>query len=793
MDCAAACLMLLALAASPAEGDVAPPLSPRAIDRAMAAGSAYLASQISATGMCRDEFPPGNPRHGGKTGIVVYAMLSAAADAKASPLREALEWLTAAELNGTYAVAMRACALAQLKGKEPHPQLSKDVAWLIAAAGADGSYTYTSKDGAATADSAAYDNSNSQAAVMAVAAGQHRGLGVPVDYWQKVERHWLRQQQVDGGWGYVVRGGAGRPQTYGSMTAAGLASLYACFDVLHRQEYLRPLTPEYKPIAEALGWLDKNYQPDANPHKGPNYYYDWLLALSRVGAACGRKQFAAQDWYAHSLRELLDRQNSDGSWGDGPVPTAMAMLTLAQGYQPVLVNKLRYEGKWNVRPRDAAMLCQYIGYTFERPLAWQVVDVDSDYRTWLDAPILYISGAGRVQFSDEQIARLRDYVLAGGLIVSESAGNSGSFTLDMHEAYGRMFPNLALRQLPAAHSVYSGYFTLGDTAGLWGISNGVRPLAVHAPRELSLALELGPDKANRPVFELMGNIYMLASDKGNLPPRGSTPWPAAKPFKPRRTLSVVRLAYSGNDDPEPMAWNRLALLMGVRHNIELQVLGPLPIERLDPRTHPVASLCGTGDFRLNPAQTQALKNYLLGGGTLIADAAGGSAAFVEALESQLLPLLASAPRGPLASHIPFTGPAQISRVYYRRELAQALPADQRKDQRLRCIALPIPGDPTGRARPAVIYSSEDLTSGLLGYPSGAVRGYREDSAVAIMTNLLVYATDMHAKLLAAAKAPPAPVSQPSPPATRPASQAARPRPAPSTKPAVLRPDLGGEF
>ncbi|MCE5325636.1 MAG: DUF4159 domain-containing protein [Planctomycetaceae bacterium] len=789
MNCAAAFLTFLTLAASPEAGEALPPVSPRAIDRAVAVGSAYLAAQITSKGPCKDEFPQGNPRYGGKTAIIVYAMLSAGGDAKATPLREALDWLTAAQLNGTYAVSMRACALAQLKGKDPHPQLAKDVAWLIAAAGEDGSYTYTSKAGASAADSAVYDNSNSQAAVMAVAAGARRGLGIPPDYWQKVERHWLRQQQVDGGWGYVVRGSPARPQTYGSMTAAGLASLYACFDALHAQEYVRPLTSEYKPIADALAWLDKNCQGDANPHKGPNYYYDWLLALSRVGAACGRKQFAAQDWYAQTLRELLDRQNSDGSWADGPVSTAMALLTLAQGYQPVLINKLRYEGKWNVRPRDTAMLCRYMGYTFERPLAWQVVDIDSDYRSWLEAPILYISGAGRVQFSDEQIARLRDYALAGGLIVSESAGNSGSFTLDMHEAYSRMFPSLVLRQLPPDHEVYSIYFKGSDVAGAWGISNGARLLAIHAPRELSLALELGPQKANLPIFELMGNIYMLASDKGNLPPRGSTPWPPARPFKPRRVLSVVRLAYSGNDDPEPMAWNRLALLMGLRHQIELQVLGPLPIERLDPRMHPVASLCGTGDFRLKPTETEAIKNYLLGGGTLIADAVGGSAAFVEALESQLRPVLAGALRGPLASHIAFNGPENISRVYYRRVLAATLGEDQRQDQRLRCIALPIPNDATGRARPAIIYSSEDLTSGLLGRASYTIRGYREDSAVAMMTNLLVYATDMHAKLVAA----------PQSPASQPASQSApraatQPAPkSPATKPDILRPDLGGEF
>ncbi|KKK74420.1 hypothetical protein LCGC14_2883950, partial [marine sediment metagenome] len=143
--------------------------------------------------------------------------------------------------------------------------------------------------------------------VQGVWAGARRGLKVPDEYWQRVERHWIRQQQVDGGWGYIRREGMPKTQTYGSMTAAGLATMYICSNALHRRRYARPQAPEYKPIAEALAWLDKHFDAGHNPRKGVHYYYPWLHAMFRVGRWGGYKHFRGQSWYAQCLAEILDR------------------------------------------------------------------------------------------------------------------------------------------------------------------------------------------------------------------------------------------------------------------------------------------------------------------------------------------------------------------------------------------------------------------------------------------------------------------------------------------------------
>ena len=79
---------------------------------------------------------------------------------------------------------------------------------------------------------------------------------------------------------------------------------------------------------------------------------------------------------------------------------------------------------------------------------------------------------------------------------------------------GPQIPNLyPLQQLPPDHGAYNAAFLPKVQPGLMGISNGVRMLAIHAPREVSLGLQMGPTEAYQPWFELASNILFQATDK----------------------------------------------------------------------------------------------------------------------------------------------------------------------------------------------------------------------------------------------------------------------------------------
>jgi len=710
-------------------------------------GVKFLLAQIGEDGAALGEPDPDHPQngtlYGGRTALCVYALRAAGVDAKHPDIQRAVQWLLKAKLTGTYAVALRTCALAEMhddnvppaassaadKGESPVAvRLKKDVAWLLRAASNSGAYTYTSANGKRIAE---YDNSNAQMAVLGVWTAAQHGVDVPPQYWALVEKHWLLQQQPDGGWGYFARPAA-VTKTYGSMTAAGLATLYITFDTLHREDFLRcKASAENKPIADGLKWLTKNMAIDQNPKLGENRYYYWLYTLSRVGLASGFKQFGGVDWYARGGAELIRRQNPDGSWDydDERLPsTAFALLFLTRGRDPVVMNKLAYKGQWNARPRDIANLATWMSLNFERSLKWQIVDFDADLTMWHDAQILYISGAAPVEFTPEQIDKLRLFLLQGGTIISEAACANADFTLDMSTLYRQLFDRYEMKRLDENHPLYTLHSTIADKPGLLAVSNGVRVLAVHCPQELSLGLQLGPDKANRPTFDLATNMFMYFTDRAAYRQPGQSPWPTAKTFKPKMTLRLTPVIFSGNYMPEPLAWKRLAILIGNRHEVQLDVDDPIDIASLDPQTHPVALLSGEGAFELTASQAEALRNYLADGGRLLVEASGGSRAFDESAQKQLQGLFGQGLLRQLApSHRLFKGPENAERVTYRSDFATTL-SDRKNDARV--LASAIDGEV------GILYFPEDLTMGLLGANIHNLRGYSQQSAVDLATNAI---------------------------------------------------------
>lgn len=699
------------------------------VDGAVAAAAAYLQSRIGADGRCADEYPADNPRHGGKTALCALALLEAGAKPNAPAVRRALRWLARTKLEGVSAVAARACAYAAAGEDEYMAPLQSDVYWLILAANADGGYTYAS---CRQKPSATYDNANAHLAALGVAAGAARGVKIPREYWQRLERYWRAQQQLDGGWGYRVPPGALQTREYGSMTAAGLGAMYLCFEQLYRDEFARPgRAAPYKPIADALRWMNRHFAATANPRKGVEWYHYWLFAVQRVGAASGFRYLGGRDWFAEALPYVIATQQKDGRWGygDGVVPTAFCLMFLAGGRHGVLVNKLQYAGKWNARPRDVANLVRWIGNRFEARYNWQIVTLDGDPADWLDAPILYLSGAGPAEFAPDEVDKLRNFVYKGGLILSEAAGNNGDFTLDMEKLYRRMFPRYRLSRLPADHPVYTVQHRLTAEAGLSAVSNGIRLLAVHAPRELSLALQLNDPSARPMPFELLANLYLFATARGEVRPRGERTWPKAEAFTPAATFGLARLKYVGNYDPEPLAFERLATLMGKRHRLHLAVSEPMAIADLDAGLWPVASLLGTDALTLTGAEKAAIQRYVAAGGTLIVEAAGASKEFAASVRKEIFPLVGGGRDRPVATTVLCAGPEKIAKVRYR-PAYEAVLGDARHEPQIRGL---LEGE-----RFAVLFSEQDLTAGVVGYPRYKLDGYSLRTAEALMINMICY-------------------------------------------------------
>jgi hypothetical protein len=153
-----------------------------------------------------------------------------------------------------------------------------------------------------------WDNSNTQFAALGLHSTVHAGIGVPKDTWSKVDDHFRRTQQADGGWGYSGGGATG------SMTCSGVAS------VLIARRHLGEANPAIdKAVINGLSWLASNFTVEHNPKQKENHYY-YLYGLERVGVLAQSEFIGRNEWYPLGARYLIDAQEADGSWGSDSGP-----------------------------------------------------------------------------------------------------------------------------------------------------------------------------------------------------------------------------------------------------------------------------------------------------------------------------------------------------------------------------------------------------------------------------------------------------------------------------------------
>jgi len=715
--------------------------SDQAVQQAMEKGVGHLWTGQRADG----SWPPigspaakGNYFPAGPTAMAVYALLECGVSPQEPRMTRSLKWLAEQDSHMTYTLGLRANAyLAAIrKGADYGPHLRRDVMRLVKST-ADGSYTYESKgDGKSSGD-----NSNSQYGLLGAWAGALGNMEIPKKYWYMVMKHWINCQNGDGGWCYRK----GSPSTH-TMTAAGVASLFVCFDNLFSEEFIKcNVATEFAPIQRGLDWFHRNFDKPTRGGRYPYNPYYYLYGIERVGLASGYKYFGTSDWYKLGAADLIRRQGGGGGWGTGVhgvVNTSFALLFLARGRHPVLFNKLEFDGDWNNRPRDMANLTRWISRTFETTINWQIINLRVPVREWHDAPILYISGSKAPNFTDEHIDKLRRFVWQGGTIFSVTECGGSGFRTAIRELYAKLFPKYELVPCSKDHDLYSVYFKLAGKPKFYVVSNGVRALAIHTDEDLSRRWQQWKSATAKWAFDAAANVFMYVTDKGGLRPRGTNLWPEEPTKAAKRTIKLARLKYAGNYDPEPLAWERFSRLMAGSAGTGIELLGPMDISKLADSGAKIAAMTGTGSFTLTQEQKQALKQFTAGGGTLVIDCAGGPGnRFAKSAEQMLKEVYGARALKTLPAASPLytlAGVAtnmDITAVKYRRATKKRLGAQKRPN--LRAVFI--------EDRPAVIYSREDITAALVGYLAYTCDGYdpggaREPgSGFRVMRNIILYA------------------------------------------------------
>lgn len=406
------------------------PLTRKAVIAAIDRGVAYLL-KTEKPGKFWETVPAGSQYSGGETSLALYALLQVGNTLNRTDLsvdspkiKPALKWLEEMTPKSTYVASLQISAITESPTNSPlyFKALHRADKYLIDSQHSDGAYHYV-WDGVKPHEvmPGNWDNSNSQYGLLGVWAAALVGFSPSENYWIRCETHWRKWQNADGGWCYQGHGGSTR-----SMTAAGLASLYVVDQYRHTGVHLNPHND--KNIQDGLRWLGSHIQTQEN------LYY--LYGLERVGLASGLRHIGTSNWYTMGAKTIMKNQDrANGSWpGNVPgapsvvVPTSYALLFLTRGLNPIIFNKLQYNGPWNARPRDDYNVTQWLSTTFEQQINWQSVNVKSDPRTWLDAPVLLITGHGNPHFTAGDIAKFKWFMNHGGFIFSNADGNSKSFT-----------------------------------------------------------------------------------------------------------------------------------------------------------------------------------------------------------------------------------------------------------------------------------------------------------------------------------------------------------------------------
>jgi hypothetical protein len=326
-------------------------------------------------------------------------------------------------------------------------------------------------------------------------------------------------------------------------------------------------------------------------------------------------------------------------------------------------------------------------------------------------------------------------------------------------------PGREMRELPPTHPLFSDelWTKIDVPPKILGLSNGVRELWIHSTVDMGSSWHRRAYDA-KSHWDFPGNLYFYATGRVNLknrlqslvvnlppmpPPtaqaaahaQGTDPatLPAVAPPAPATfpmpRLLLGRLLLGDNPDPEPGAWPRMARLMRLACNVEMQVRIMTPGELAKEKPAAI-HFTGTTAFTPSEADVKSIGDYLNGGGTMLADAAGMSPAFNDSFVKLCNTLY---PKNALAA-------VAANSVIYGGSEETAKPILAVRYRPFYMVSRGIITTPhlkgvrlSPNSRYVVLYSEEDLTSGLLGTNTWAILGYTPESARALTRNMLIYA------------------------------------------------------
>ncbi|MEZ5962234.1 MAG: hypothetical protein R3F56_00180 [Planctomycetota bacterium] len=271
---------------------------------------------------------------GGQTALSVYTLLKAGLPRTHPGVQRGLAHLEGLRPDKVYVAGAMLMAFAESSDPSFRAPMERLVQDLLRWQRGSWPYPLGPRDRGLHGDQ---DLSITQFALLGLRAAARTGLKVPPSSWQDALRTVLRYQDRPrtvgsgkeklelAGFHYGLGGG----QATGSMTTAGLTSLYVAREQLGRVpgDLAREVDDA---VRLGRNWLAHHFDARDNPEFAGQRWLYYLYGIERVSALYQVAYWGDHPWYLEGARVLLEKQDAAGAW---PLPdpesdTCFAILFL---------------------------------------------------------------------------------------------------------------------------------------------------------------------------------------------------------------------------------------------------------------------------------------------------------------------------------------------------------------------------------------------------------------------------------------------------------------------------------
>lgn len=462
------------------------------------------------------------------------------------------------------------------------------------------------------------------------------------------------------------------------------------------------------------------------------------------------------------------KQSRTAAEGFAPLPLPVTPLRRTEKKKPpappALVGKMAMgpirwvtkDGKrvqhrdWMTDPADVNTL---LVWTNEKlGINYRSIDADFEHFSYdpRELPALLFAGHNKFSLTDEVRQKLARYVLDGGTILADACCGWKDFAESFRQEMEKVFPGRPLRKLLPEDPVYAAYYKLGNLTYkkgdgstesgepcLEGIDFGCRTGVIFSPVDMTCGWDGHEhDRGTRVVIDQARQVganlvtYVLGTFQlGRFLSSTKVYHEAAAPT--RDDFVFAQVMHEGDWDPDPSAVHNL--LKHARDNSTLEVKFKRENAQLkDPKTatYPLLYMTGHREFAFSDEERTRLKNYLLAGGMLLADACCGRLAFDTAFRREIGKALPNQKLEKLPlDHPLYKAHYDIRRVEYTPRVKEDFgPFDAPELEGI-----------TVDGRLVVVYSRYDLGNGWEQFPHAYSYGLKDESALQIGTNVIVHA------------------------------------------------------